>query len=134
MSDSQDSPDFSEASEHGSQKRDRRQTVAWDKAAASKLVMEVEKREQLWNHLHSNYRNFKASRLIWNEIALVIGRSSEDCTNKWASLRSNYRVSRMTHFRLNFSIWYCLFYSRAVCRAEEKYRSRIVTWDFSSGF
>lgn len=85
-------------------KRSRKQEIPWSKELSSKLVLSVEPEQQLWNSFHRQYKNFKESRLIWNSVAEKIGRSVVDCINKWASLRSNFKVNKLIFLLLLFTV------------------------------
>lgn len=78
----------------GTKKRSRKLEIPWSRKLFSELVVCVETEEQLWNFFHEEYKNFKGSRLIWNTVAENIGRSADDCINKWASLRFNFKVNK----------------------------------------
>lgn len=86
-----------------SKKRSRKQSESWPKELANELVQLVEGHEQLWNSFNVHYKNFKASRLLWNEIAKKLGRSGDDCSNKWAAMRSNFKVkTKINNILLSF--------------------------------
>lgn len=89
---SQDGPKqrYNSSSSSNVRKRIRKQSKAWPIGLACKLVLVVEMYEQLWNSSHINYK--KASRQVWEEIAVKMDRTTEDCINKWGSLRSNFKV------------------------------------------
>lgn len=80
-----------------SRRRNRKQEQSWLKQQCLDLVRAVEPMRCLWDNTQKHYRDRLERLSSWQTIAQRIGRTENDCKNKWFCMRTNYKV--------------CVFYS-----------------------
>lgn len=76
--------------------RVRKQTLKWTLKLTNKLILEVEKNENLWNHTIADYKNRVLRDSSWTDVCMALKlnpkESVSEVQNKWSSVRANFRV------------------------------------------
>lgn len=80
--------------------RVRKQSLTWSLALTNKLITEVEKNVNLWNHTIADYKNRVLRHSSWTDVCLALDLEPKECVsevrNKWSSVRANFRVSQFS--------------------------------------